>query len=46
MEQVFRLVEMSFRNYLVLCVATVAVSCREKLLMQNLILDTIDLISG
>ena len=37
LEQIFRLVEMSFRNHLVLCVATVAVSCRDKLLMQNLI---------
>ena len=26
---------MSFRNHLTLCVATVAVSCRDKLLMQN-----------
>ena len=33
LEQIFHLVEMSFRNYLVLCVATVAVSCRDKLLM-------------
>ena len=37
LEQIFRLVEMSFRIYLVLCVATVAVSCRDKLLMQTLI---------
>ena len=37
LEQIFRLVEMSFRNQLLLCVATVAVSCRNKLLMQNLI---------
>ena len=46
LEQIFRLVEMSFRNHLVLCKATVAVSCRDKLLMQNLIPANIKLISG
>ena len=46
LEQIFRLVEMSFRNHLVLCVATVAVSHRDKLLMQNLIPANINLISG
>ena len=35
LEQIFRLIKMSFRNNLTLCVATVAVSCRDKLLMQN-----------
>ena len=33
LEQIFRLVEMSFRNHLILCVATVAVFCRDKLLI-------------
>ena len=36
LEQMLCLVEMSFRNHLVLHVSTVAVSCRDKLLMQNL----------
>ena len=35
LKQIFRLVEMSFKNHLLLCVATVAVSCRNKLLLQN-----------
>ena len=42
----YRLVEMSFRNHLLVCVATVAVSCRKKLSMQSLILANINLISG
>ena len=46
LEQIFCLVKMSFRNHLVLCMATVAVSCRNKLLMQNLIPANINLISG
>ena len=46
LEQIFCLVEMSFINHLVLCVATVAVSCRDKLLMLNLISANINLISG
>ena len=37
LEQISHLVEMSFRSHLVLCLATVPVSCRDKLLMQNLI---------
>ena len=37
LEQTFSLVEMSFRNRLFLCVATVPVSGTNKLLMQNLI---------
>ena len=44
LEQIFRLVQTSFRNPL--CVATVAVSSRDKLLMQNLIPADINLISG
>ena len=36
-EQIFRQVEICFRNHLLLCVATVTVSCKNKLLMQNLI---------
>ena len=35
---------MSFRNHVVLRVATVSVSCRGKLLMQNLILADVTLI--
>ena len=31
----FCLVEMPFRNHLALCVATIAVSCRDKLLIQK-----------
>ena len=46
LEQIFRLVDMSFRNHLILCVATVAVFCRGKLLIQNLIPANINLISG
>ena len=46
LEQIFCLVEMPFRNHLVLCMATVAVSYRDKLLMQNLIPANINLISG
>ena len=46
LEQIFCLVEMSFRNHLVLCMATVAVSYRDKFLMQNLIPANINLISG
>ena len=42
----FRLVEMIFRKHLVLCVATAAVSFRDKLLMQNVIPANINLISG
>ena len=44
LEQIFRLVEISFRNSL--CMATVAVSCRYKFLLQNLIPAYIYLISG
>ena len=36
-EQIFCLVEISFRNCILLCVTTVIASCRKKLLMQNLI---------
>ena len=36
-EQIFRLVEISIRNRLLLRVATLTVSCTNKLLMQNLI---------
>ena len=36
-EQTFRLVEISFRNRFFLYVETVTVSCKNKLLMQNLI---------
>ena len=36
-EQIFHLAEISFRNRLLLSVATIAMSCRNKLLMQNLI---------
>ena len=46
MEQIFRLVRMSLRNHLLLCVAIVAVSRRNKLLMQNLVPANINLISG
>ena len=42
LEQIFRLVEISFKNHILLCV--VAVSCRNKLLMQNLIPANINLI--
>ena len=35
---------MSFRNHLLLCAATLAVSCRNKFLIQNLILANIKLI--
>ena len=35
LKPIFRQVEMSFRN--TLCLANVAMSCRDKLLMQNLI---------
>ena len=45
-EQIFRLIEMSFRNQLLLCVATVDVSCGNKLLMQNHISANINLISS
>ena len=33
LEQIFSLVEMSFRNHLLLCVPTVAASCKNKLLL-------------
>ena len=46
LEQIFLLVKMFFRNRLLLCVATVDVSCRNKLLIQNLIPANINLISG
>ena len=46
LEQISRLVEISFRNHPLLCVAIVGVSSRNKLLMQNLILANINLISG
>ena len=45
-EQIFCLVEMSFRNRLLLHVATGTVSCRNQLLMQNLIQANINQISG
>ena len=35
---------MSFRNHLLLCAATVVISCRTNLLIQNLILANIKLI--
>ena len=46
LKQIFRVVEMSFRNHFLLCVATVAMSCRNNSLMQNLIPANINLISG
>ena len=46
LEQIFHLVEMSSRNSLDLHVATAAASCRDKLLMQNIISANIELISG
>ena len=46
LEQIFRLVEMSFRNHLLLYMAIVDVSCRDKLLMQNFIPANINLFSG
>ena len=45
LEQIFGPVEMSFTNDLVLCATTVAVFCRDKLLMRNLIPANINLIS-
>ena len=41
----YHLVEIPLRSHLLVCVATVAVSCRKKL-MQSLILANINLISG
>ena len=46
MKQIFRLVEMSFRKHLLLCLATATLFCRNKLLMQHLITANINLISG
>ena len=46
LEQIFRLVKMFFRNHLLLCLATVAVSCRNKLFMQNIVRANKNLISG
>ena len=46
LEQIFRLVEMLFRNDIALCMATAALSCRDKLLMKNLIPANMNLISG
>ena len=43
MEQIFRLVEMSFRNNLVLCKAIVAMPFRDKFFMKNLTPDNISL---
>ena len=36
LEQIFCLVEMSFGNHLLLCLAIIVVSCRNKLLIENL----------
>ena len=44
LEQIFCLIKMSFRNHLLLCAATVVISCRTNLLIQNLILANIKLI--
>ena len=44
MEQIFCLIKKSFRNHLLLCAATVVISCRTNLLIQNLILANIKLI--
>ena len=46
LEQIFRLVEIFFRNHLVIFVATFAVTYRDKMLMQNLIPPNISLICG
>ena len=44
MNRFFCLIEKSFRNNLLLCAGTVVISCRNKLLIQNLILANIKLI--